>query len=93
MIDKSRDLEYPALGYVYSVAAVNSTGSYEKDKSKGITSASSDSNGPDANFQSVSGIKATRNFAFKAKAACAVCERGFLIAWASSRTTTFHSSC
>ncbi len=62
MIDKSRDLEYPALGYVFSVAAVNSTGSYEKDKSKGITSASSDSKGPDANFQSVSGIKATRNF-------------------------------
>jgi phage tail-like protein len=61
MIDKSRDLEYPALGYVFSVAAVDATRSPRSAKSRGLRSVRLNSNGADADFQSISGIKATRN--------------------------------
>ena len=50
MIDKSRDLEYPALGYVFSVAAVDATRSPRSAKSRGLRSVRLNSNGADADF-------------------------------------------
>ena len=60
MIDYFRDLEYPALGYVFSVAAINATNS-SAAKTGAAISAAAMMGGADADFQSISGIKATRN--------------------------------
>ena len=59
MIDYFRDLEYPALGYVFSVAAINASSSMVNNTAK--IAATVMMSGTDANFQSISGIKATRN--------------------------------
>ena len=61
MIDYFRDTEYPALGYMFSVAAVNSTNLGAGIAGAGISAAAAAMGNADAEFQSISGIKATRN--------------------------------
>lgn len=61
MIDYFRDIEYPALGYVFSVAAINSSSIGGTSKGEAAISAAAMLSGTDANFQSISGIKATRS--------------------------------
>ena len=68
MVDYFRDTEYPALGYMFSVAAVNATITEKGEvdgkarmAGAGISAAAAMLGNADAEFQSISGIKATRN--------------------------------
>ena len=54
MIDYFRDIEYPALGYVFSVAAINSSSIRGTSKGEAAISAAAMLSGTDANFQSIS---------------------------------------
>ena len=65
MFDLSRSTEDPALGYVFSVSAINSAISGTSDRAAAAAAASAAMStamamGADAEFQSISGIKATR---------------------------------
>tara|TARA_B100000886_G_scaffold198438_1_gene136793 strand:- start:386 stop:967 length:582 start_codon:yes stop_codon:yes gene_type:complete len=65
MFDLSRSIEDPALGYVFSVSAINSAivpGSQRTAAAAAASAAMSTvmAMGADAEFQSISGIKATR---------------------------------
>ena len=61
MLEYFRDTEYPALGYMFSVAAVNATNAGAGIAGAGISAAAAMMGNADAEFQSISGIKATRN--------------------------------
>lgn len=61
MLEYFRDTEYPALGYMFSVAAVNATNAGAGLAGAGISAAAAMMGNADAEFQSISGIKATRN--------------------------------
>ena len=61
MLEYFRDTEYPALGYMFSVAAVNATNAGAGMAGAGISAAAAMMGNADAEFQSISGIKATRN--------------------------------
>ena len=51
MLDYFRDIEYPALGYVFSVAAaVNATSIMGTSKGAGISAAAAMMGNADANF-------------------------------------------
>ena len=65
MFDLSRSIEDPALGYVFSVSAINSAivpGSQRTAAAAAASAAMSTvmAMGADAEFQAISGIKATR---------------------------------
>ena len=61
MLEYFRDTEYPALGHMFSVAAVNATNAGAGIAGAGISAAAAMMGNADAEFQSISGIKATRN--------------------------------